>query len=337
VTSVAETITVTAEAPRLLTVASVASNIGGSDFADRLMSALSPGAPLFDENELTAKPLAERLAMVDDALARLSTLSTLDDRFRYYLAARAVLGGTKLFQAQAALAVRADAPELAVRWLTDLADAYPDDAPLLRLIGRVLDGWGRADLARLLFERALELAPRETQTWRELLLIVAREGRDGELAELRKRYASYDRDDRMKQTDDALAAELGRARSGIDPRRDDAAELQVELMWDANYTDVDLHVGEPGGEEVFYRHMTSQSGGRLSTDVTSGFGPETYTTPRLASGPYEISLTYYGGDTTRQTMATFAHVIVYVRGDRQDYFIPLIAAKEKRVVATVGK
>lgn len=335
--TVAESITVTAESPRLTTNSVASTYAYSSGFAEGLLSALEPDAPLFDDRELLAKPLAERLALVSEALAKLASLPSLDDRSRYYLAARSVLGGTKLFQAQAALAVRAESPELAVRWLTDLADAYPDDAPLLRLIGRVLDGWGRGDLARLLFERALELSPRETQTWRELLLLTAKEGRDADLADLRKRYKAYDRDSRMQQTDDALNVELQRVRPGTDPRRDDGSELQIELMWDANYTDVDLHVLEPSGEEVSYQYKKSKSGGLLSADVTAGFGPETYTVPRLASGRYEIALTYYNGDTTRQTMATFAHVIVYVRGERQDFFIPLTSEKERRIVATVER
>jgi uncharacterized protein YfaP (DUF2135 family) len=94
---------------------------------------------------------------------------------------------------------------------------------------------------------------------------------------------------------------------------------------------------EPSGEEVWYNHLTSKSGGRLCADVPSGFGPETYIAPHLGSGRYQIALRYYNGDTTRQTLTTLAHVIVYVRGERQDYFVALASAKEKQVVATVGR
>jgi len=197
------------------------------------------------------------------------------------------IGGSKAVRVEAALAARD------VRALTDLAEGYPDDAPMLRIVGRVLEGWGENDLARLMFERALELAPGETQTSRELQLL------DGS------------------------------------PRNDPSAELQVEVMWDANYTDVDLRVVEPSGEEVSYQHMHSKSGGTLHEDVTDGYGPETYTLPRMEAGTYQIVLDYYNEDDTSVSLQTLVHVIVYVRGERRDYVVVLTGEKERIVVATV--
>ena len=75
--------------------------------------------------------------------------------------------------------------------------------------------------------------------------------------------------------------------------------------------------------------------GWLHADVTTGFGPETYTIPRMAGGPYQIALHYYAGDDTRMTMETLVHVIIYVRGQRQDRFIALTAKDDREVVATV--
>ena len=106
-------------------------------------------------------------------------------------------------------------------------------------------------------------------------------------------------------------------------------------MWDSNYTDVDLHIVEPGGEEVFYSHLKSAKGGLLHDDVQSGFGPETYTLPKLDHGTYQIVLTYYAGDITRFSLQTLAHVIVYVNGERKDFFSALTAKSEREVVATV--
>ena len=106
-------------------------------------------------------------------------------------------------------------------------------------------------------------------------------------------------------------------------------------MWDSNYTDIDLHVVEPGGEEVYYSHPRSAKNGSLHADITSGFGPETYTLPRMAGGPYQIALVYYSGDNTRLTMETLVHVIIYIRGQRQDHFMVLTGKEDRRVVATV--
>jgi len=303
--------------------------------ADTLLAQLVDGsAPITDE-DVESAPFEERVKRITAVVARLRSLRSTEERFRYYVAARSAIGGDKYFQAEAALAMHADAPELAVRALTDLAESYPDDAPTLRLLGRILDGWGFGDLARLLFERALELSPRETQTWRELLLLTVKEDRTSELAELQRRFSEAQRDERMMQTETAIDAEL--QRRGHDRRIDDASELQVEVMWDSNYTDIDLQVLEPSGEEVSYQHRKSQKGGLLHDDVTSGFGPETYTLLRMEPGTYEIALDYYSGDDTRLGMQALAHVIVYVRGERHDYVVPLTGEEDRIVVARVSR
>jgi Ca-activated chloride channel family protein len=340
--AVSEAITVTASAPEVETASSQASSLGvslvnptPSALADQLLSALVTGAAPLDDDELASVSIALRLQRIDAVIAKLRSLRSPDERFRYYVAARSVVGGEKLFQAEAALAMHEDAPELAVRALTDLAEAYPNDAPTLRLLGRVLDGWGRAGLARLLFERALDLAPLETQTWRELMLLAAKTGDENELARLQRRFDTESRDERMDQTETAILAELQRRRAGTDPRIDNTSALQVEAMWDSDYTDVDLHIVEPSGEEVFYSHRNSAKGGLLHDDVTSGFGPETYTLPKLDAGTYQIVLTYYAGDETRYSLQTLAHVIIYVNGERRDHFVALTAGSERKVVATV--
>jgi len=304
--------------------------------ADRLLGALaSEDVAAIDDEETAAKTIGQRVERIAAVVEKLRSLNSIDDRFRYYAAARSVLGGEKLFQAQAALAVRDDAPDLAIRLLTDLVEAYPDDAPTLRIIGRVLAGWGRADLAALLFERAIELSPRETQSWRELILLHAKEGHERELSELQRRYASYQRDARMAQTETALAEEMKRRTTGTDPRLDPSSELQIEAMWDSNYTDVDMHVIEPDGEQVYYGHRDSKSGGRLHDDVTTGFGPEIYTAPHVQKGTYQIVLATYAADMTRVMQETLAHVIVWTRGERHDFFVALTVRDDKRVVATV--
>jgi uncharacterized protein YfaP (DUF2135 family) len=139
----------------------------------------------------------------------------------------------------------------------------------------------------------------------------------------------------MAQTETALAEEMKRRTTGTDPRLDPSSELQIEAMWDSNYTDVDMHVIEPDGEQVYYGHRDSKSGGRLHDDVTTGFGPEIYTAPHVQKGTYQIVLATYAADMTRVMQETLAHVIVWTRGERHDFFVALTVRDDKRVVATV--
>jgi uncharacterized protein YfaP (DUF2135 family) len=73
-----------------------------------------------------------------------------------------------------------------------------------------------------------------------------------------------------------------------------AKDLRVTLTWDRPATDVDLWVTGPDGEKVFFSNRQGKAGGTLDTDVTTGYGPETYTQARTLRGPYRVQVHYYG-------------------------------------------
>lgn len=89
------------------------------------------------------------------------------------------------------------------------------------------------------------------------------------------------------------------------------SELIVIMMWNTDNTDVDLHVVEPSGEKCFYQHRTTKSGGAITRDVTTGYGPEMYTLPVLKKGTYHIKAQYYSRDRNRTSVRTKVHVVVY--------------------------
>jgi uncharacterized protein YfaP (DUF2135 family) len=63
---------------------------------------------------------------------------------------------------------------------------------------------------------------------------------------------------------------------------------------------VDLWVTEPGKEKCTYEHQLTQRGGRLSGDITEGYGPEEYMIKKAPNGNYIIEANLYGD--TRQTI-----------------------------------
>ena len=48
---------------------------------------------------------------------------------------------------------------------------------------------------------------------------------------------------------------------------------QFTLLWDTE-VDLDLHVIEPGGKEIYWEDPKGKFGGELDVDNTKGFGPE---------------------------------------------------------------
>jgi hypothetical protein len=72
-------------------------------------------------------------------------------------------------------------------------------------------------------------------------------------------------------------------------------DIFIWLGWDTDHTDIDLHVREPSGEQVYYGHRDSRStGAHVSRDFTGGYGPETYTCVNAPAGKYEAFTNYFG-------------------------------------------
>jgi hypothetical protein len=340
VLSVSETITVTAEAPAfdVKSSASMASFIAGEQPVDDALVAglfADPGSE---------DVLARRRQTLDAVAAKMATIASVEERVRHYLAARAVFGGDKAFHLHAATLFQEDAPQLAVRILSELAEAYPDDSALLRILARILDGWNERELARLLLQHAIEMAAGEPQSWRELVLLEARIGNDAAIEQIAAAAAAIDplvRDGIVEEITPLLARWRTLARgTSHDLRLEDDAALQVDLMWDTNFSDVDLYVTEPGGEQVMYQHQTSAQGGRLHADITTGYGPEIYTIARPVPGSYEIAVDYYAADQTEIAIETLVHVVVHQRTrsgiDRRELILLLTKGKEHRTVTTIA-
>ncbi len=120
----------------------------------------------------------------------------------------------------------------------------------------------------------------------------------------------------------------------------DNADLIVTMMWNTDRTDVDLHVLEPSGEECFYKNRNTRTGGRITRDVTEGFGPEMYTLDSAPQGTYKVMANYYGTDANRTQMRSKVYVTVYeMFGTKQERVtrrtVTLSRGKEKRDIATV--
>ncbi len=71
-------------------------------------------------------------------------------------------------------------------------------------------------------------------------------------------------------------------------------KLTVLLSWDTDQTDLDLHVISPDGKHCWYGERVVDNGGALDVDVTTGYGPEIYSTPAPIKGTYLVYVNYYG-------------------------------------------
>ena len=128
--------------------------------------------------------------------------------------------------------------------------------------------------------------------------------------------------------------------------------IHVDLTWDIDTTDVDLHLvyvtgtgGAPGAFYVppydcFYQNKTPEWGGpgladnpALLADTVDGFGPETIAVPEPANGTYRIYAHYYSDDGLGPTTATIAlHMLGIAAGE---WTFELVATDKVWDVATI--
>lgn len=87
-------------------------------------------------------------------------------------------------------------------------------------------------------------------------------------------------------------------------------DVQVTLSWDAD-SDVDLHVIDPAGEEVFYGRRSSASGGALDLDSNAGCAIDgvrneniTWPVGRAPRGTYTVRVDYWSNCGVPQTNYT---------------------------------
>jgi tetratricopeptide (TPR) repeat protein len=93
--------------------------------------------------------------------------------------------------------------------------------------------------------------------------------------------------------DDTKAKAFGQKLDALSLKGGLENDVHVYLTWDTDRTDVDLWVTTPSGEKVFYSHKDGNGGESLFDDVTTGYGPESFTAKSAEHGEYKIEVNYY--------------------------------------------
>jgi hypothetical protein len=88
-------------------------------------------------------------------------------------------------------------------------------------------------------------------------------------------------------------------------------DLRVVLEWNTNATDMDLWVDEPSGERAIYSNPKTGIGGRLSNDMTAGYGPEEYMLRRAPNGTYTVRVHGFAPDRLNPNGATTVRARIY--------------------------
>ena len=114
------------------------------------------------------------------------------------------------------------------------------------------------------------------------------------------------------------------------------ARLRIVLAWDTDGTDLDLHVVSPDGVHTFYADRVAPNGGALDVDVTTGYGPEIYSSAAPLHGTYLVYVNYYGSGNSGSDM-TVAQITIITNEDTpneksETIRVPMRAAGELTLV-----
>lgn len=106
---------------------------------------------------------------------------------------------------------------------------------------------------------------------------------------------------------------LGVRKLPLDPRLRALldVDLRVVIEWNTGASDMDLWVDEPNGERAIFSNPLTAIGGRLSNDMTEGYGPEEYLLRRAANGEYRISVNVYAADVINPNGSTVVTAHLY--------------------------
>lgn len=117
-------------------------------------------------------------------------------------------------------------------------------------------------------------------------------------------------------------------------------DLRILLEWNTDHTDMDLWVDEPSGERAIYSHPRTVIGGRLSNDMTQGYGPEEYLLRRAMNGQYEVRANVFASDRLNPNGSTTVRARIFRnwgRPDQEEQVLEIELKKGEGGTQLVGK
>jgi tetratricopeptide (TPR) repeat protein len=241
------------------------------------------------------------------------------DRERVFAEQQAKHGALPAFWFDVAeLAWKSGRREEARRLLLSALDLPTRNNETLAIVADRLLRYGEQDRAIEMFEAVAQAEPGRPQPLRSLALALAERGKDRPREQARADLAraidllaqvimtpwngDYDGIELIALMDVNRLIPRYRALGGgevpLDPRLIALLDVDIRVVieWNTEETDLDLWVDEPNGERAYYNNDETKIGGRISNDMTDGYGPEEYLLRRAPAGTFTVRADVYSSD-----------------------------------------
>ncbi len=252
-------------------------------------------------------------------------------------------------------------PQDAIKVVSSLVEKMPSDVTILRDVAFTAESWGLYQQAFALHSEAANLRPYEPQSYtylaklaqqlnkNDLALIYFEIGlasqwsdRFGDYQLIHKLdYANFLRQS-LEQNDKNSFFARDYAKLKLQTLNKElnlsGSDLIIAISWNTDRTDIDLHIIEPSGEECFYSHNKTESGGFITRDVTQGYGPEMYVNKKAPEGKYDLYVKYFASDPNKlglKTKVLIRSIRNWGTADEQQQLkiVSLLESKQRQLIA----
>ena len=211
--------------------------------------------------------------------------------------------------------------EQAILVVSNLAELSLDDPQLLRMLGYKLSNYSAKKEAIQVFRKVAQLREEEPQSFRDLGLALAEDAQYNEAAKNLYRVVTNEWSSRfgdvqlvtLNDLNSLIARHQGIDVSYIDKRllKKEPVDVRVVLSWDTDNCDMDLWVTDPKDEKCYYQNTLTYLGGKISRDVTQGYGPEEFMLKKAENGKYKVQVDYFGTHSQKQLMPVSLRITFY--------------------------
>jgi len=211
--------------------------------------------------------------------------------------------------------------EQAILVVSNLAELSLDDPQLLRMLGYKLSNYSAKKEAVQVFRKVAQLREEEPQSFRDLGLALVEDAQYNEAAKNLYRVVTNEWSSRfgdvqlvtLNDLNSLIARHQGIDVSYIDKRllKKEPVDVRVVLSWDTDNCDMDLWVTDPKDEKCYYQNTLTYLGGKISRDVTQGYGPEEFMLKKAENGKYKVQVDYFGTHSQKQLMPVSLRITFY--------------------------
>jgi tetratricopeptide (TPR) repeat protein len=204
----------------------------------------------------------------------------------------------------------------AYKILSNIAEVNLDDHEACKMLGYRFKSIKRYDDEVMIFRKVVQLRPQDPQSYRDYALALADAGKFQQALDTLYLALTRQYDEQLEDLytgiEDIILTEINElialhgsqlnvSKIPKDLIKKMPVDVRVVLNWNMNDTDVDLWVIDPSGEKCAFDHTDTEIGGRITRDLTRGYGPEQFMLKNTIKGKYKVIVNYFGD--TRQRVA----------------------------------